>query len=171
MRDLYQTMARGFWEELSLNMNRFVTLSSMAYFYWRTTLTEALKHHPTRQIQKLPFELDCWVNRAKFGGRCFPQKQVFSSPQDGEDYEFVLRYLIDGDAVSLYPASMIRDRPLLPEVVGVGVRALRLRRIRTIDTRVRAIAVQAAFTDDALAESAPVRWPPMAPSWLSWTPR
>lgn len=91
MRTIYLKYADWIWKNLTLNVNKFMTLSQMTDTAWRTTL----KH----EIKLLPYEIDRFVRKSIYGGRCYPQKQYFES-EDKDDY------LLDCDVVSLYPTAM-----------------------------------------------------------------
>jgi len=98
MKNLYLTYASEVWEEYQLNLNKFITLSSLAFYVLRCTLKT--------KIKLLPFETDLWVRRSIYGGRCFPQSRYYVSPDHGKAHADIKRYLVDLDAVSLYPSSM-----------------------------------------------------------------
>jgi hypothetical protein len=104
MRELYIKYADSIWTSFFMNVNEYMTLSSMAYDLWRTTLTKPLK--------KLPYGVDKWVRRSIYGGRCYPQKQYFVSKQYQQiinksiEYDLINDCLYDADKVSLYPTAM-----------------------------------------------------------------
>lgn len=92
MREVYVKYAESVWSDFQMNINDFITLSSLAFKIWRTKLTQ--------KIPLLDYQTDCWVRKASYGGRCFPQKQFFESKDHETDY------LVDIDVVSLYPTAM-----------------------------------------------------------------
>ena len=55
MRDLYLTYAKEVWEEYQLNLNKFITLSSLAYYVFRCTLKTKIKlwSMPKKQNQSM----------------------------------------------------------------------------------------------------------------------
>lgn len=93
MRELYKIYAKSVWDDWSLNINKYITLSSMAFKAWKTMLSAEQK------VKLLDYETDCFVRRSIYGGRCYPQKQYFESKGEGD-------YLLDIDVVSLYPTAM-----------------------------------------------------------------
>jgi hypothetical protein len=95
MRELYLKYSKSVYDEFKVNVNKFITLSSLAYNIWRQTIGE-------NDIINLPYDIDLFVRRSIFGGRCYPQKQYFESEGD-EDY------LLDIDVVSLYPTAMSKN--------------------------------------------------------------
>jgi hypothetical protein len=93
LKALYCKYAKAVWDDYGVNVDKFLTLSSMAFYIWKTTL------HKDVSINNLDYELDLFVRQSVFGGRCYMAKQYFESsgPDD---------YLVDIDVISLYPASM-----------------------------------------------------------------
>jgi len=91
MRELYTIYAKQVWTDFKLNVNKYITLSSMAEKVWRCSLTE--------KIDLLTFDDDEWVRRSIYGGRAYMCKQYFESKDDDD-------YLLDCDVVSLYPTAM-----------------------------------------------------------------
>lgn len=92
MREMYKMYAKQTWDDWHVNINKFITLSSMAFKLWKVTLEQDLK--------LLPYEIDKFARRSIYGGRCYPQKQYFQSENPETDY------LVDVDVVSLYPTAM-----------------------------------------------------------------
>jgi hypothetical protein len=96
MRELYRLYANQIWNDFELNVNKYITLSSLAEKVWRISLKN--------RIDLLSFNDDEWVRRSIYGGRSYMTKQYFNS-KDEEDY------LVDTDVVSLYPTAMMNEYP------------------------------------------------------------
>ena len=107
MRECYKKIATNIWEAHSLNLNEFLTISGLAYYLWRTMLKE--------KVHLMSYENDQWVRRAIFGGRCYPQKQYYASPDADKPYDVITDYLVDLDVVSLYPTAMKSRHPDFPD--------------------------------------------------------
>ena len=107
MRGLYTKFAHDLWREYSLNMNSFMTISQLAYHAWRMTLEQP--------VHKMSFEMDRWVRRGVFGGRCYPCKQFYESPDADKTYCEIQDYLVYLDVQSEYPSSMLSRHPDFPE--------------------------------------------------------
>lgn len=92
--ELYKIYANNSFNLFKVNVNKYMTLSSMGYSIWRTTLE--------KKIDLLPYDWDMFVRRSVYGGRCYPVKQYFESKNKND-------YLVDLDVVSLYPTAMAKD--------------------------------------------------------------
>ena len=98
MRELYIKFAQYIWQGHSLNLNAFLTIASLGYAIWRKTLKAP--------VHKLKYEMDRWVRRSIYGGRCQPQKQYYVSPDAGKSFGDITDYLSILDINSQYPAVM-----------------------------------------------------------------
>lgn len=107
----WRIFAEGCWKDFGQNLDRYMTLSHMAFNKW----TAALK--PEEDIVVGSRAEDAYFRQAYFGGRCCPQfthfetKNVRPTPDEGgevseEDWLKLNDYLIDLDVVSLYPTNM-----------------------------------------------------------------
>lgn len=98
MRDVYNMYQKEVYELYQVNPKMYISLSSMAYYIWKTMLKTSIKL-PT-------YEIDCFIRRSIYGGKCFAQKQRFVSKDIGKPYAEITDCLHDLDVISLYPAAM-----------------------------------------------------------------
>jgi hypothetical protein len=75
-KGVYRIFADFFWNTFAININSCVTLSQAAYQYWCSLLKDDVRI-PDNQ-------LDDFLRRGVYGGRCFPQKQLWESPDFDE---------------------------------------------------------------------------------------
>jgi len=109
---LYEVYANTMWNAIGVEVDKCLTSSSLSYTAWRVSLSaydrtcEDIKTgKKTRVAFELPllnYEENEWLRRSVYGGRCYPVKQYFVS--EGPD-----DYLMDLDAVSLYPSASAAD--------------------------------------------------------------
>lgn len=106
LREMYKKYATSVFTDFNLNCIDYMTLSSLAFKYWRTTIDE--------KVHLLPYNEDKWMRKSIYGGRCYPIKRYFVSSQyeDAKEgkikYEDINDYLADADVVSLYPTAMAK---------------------------------------------------------------
>lgn len=102
LMELGKRFMKSVWEQFSIFLPNYLTLSQMAFDLWRGTLDKAWQ-------LPLPVEADFYeaINAATYGGRChFVKRHFCSSHPDGTPYADIDDFLVDLDVVSLYPASM-----------------------------------------------------------------
>ncbi len=108
LKELFETFNDMIYDLYQVNINRFVTLSHMAYELWSSNL----KH--TIEIPKEMKKYD-YIKLSTIGARCYPQKMEFKSKHYDDivsgkmQYDELVKsndYIGNMDASSLYPASM-----------------------------------------------------------------
>jgi len=107
LRELFFTFNDSIFENDSVNITKFVTLSHMGYAIWSSTLQHSIE---LPDLEKYDFE-----KKGTYGGRCFPMQGEYKSKyyddiKSGimtyEELKNTDEYLFNADATSLYPASM-----------------------------------------------------------------
>ena len=90
-----------FLTDYGLDILGSLTLASAAEKYFRSTIPKdkRVELGTSRELYDL-------YKRANYGGRVQPHRQHFKSKDNGKPFEEVKDYLVDVDAVSLYPTVM-----------------------------------------------------------------
>jgi hypothetical protein len=122
MRCVYIAYGKEVYLNHSMNINRFITISSMSYKTLQTTYPEG------KQPVIMNFEDDKFARKSIYGGRCYPQKQLFKSSDVNDSlksgmvasYDSIKDYLFDADVVSLYPYCLTKEYPSGPHKVIVN---------------------------------------------------
>lgn len=102
LMELGKRFMKSVWEEFSVYLPNYLTLSQMAFDLWCKSLDP-------QWVLPLPIESAFYgaINAATYGGRCHFVKRFFRSSQpDTTPYADLDDYLVDLDVVSLYPSSM-----------------------------------------------------------------
>jgi hypothetical protein len=107
LSELFFCFNDSMYELDEVNITNYVTLSNMAYSLWQNSLTELIE---IMDIEKYNF-----CKKATYGARCYPNQKEFKSKHYDDvinkkmTYEELIKtgdYINNGDATSLYPASM-----------------------------------------------------------------
>ena len=107
LSELFFTFNDSIYENDSVNITKYVTLSHMAYSLWQKTLTELVEIPDTKKYE--------FIKRGTYGARCYPSQKEFKSKHYDDvinkvmTYDELLKtceYIFNADACSLYSASM-----------------------------------------------------------------
>jgi hypothetical protein len=110
LSELFFTFNDSIFENDSVNITKYMTLSNMAYSLWQKTLTELNELVEIPDIEKYNF-----IKRGTYGARCYPSQKEFKSKyyddvinkkMTYEELIKTLQYIYNADATSLYSASM-----------------------------------------------------------------
>ena len=93
MKEIYSKYADFVFKKFNVNVKKFMTMSAISYYIWRNTIKD--------NIKCLPKKIDDFVRKSIYGGRCYPQKQLFESKDNG-----INDYLMCLDINSQYPTVM-----------------------------------------------------------------
>ena len=102
LKELTIKFIRETWNQFSIYVPYYITLSQLAFDMWRSTLSPLVK-------LPLPTEPTLYdmINKSTYGGRCHFVKRAYTSPDANKAYDDIQDYLVDWDVVSLYPSSMM----------------------------------------------------------------
>ena len=107
LSELFFTFNDSIFQNDSVNITKYMTLSNMAYSLWQKTLTDLVE---IPSMDKYDF-----IKRGTYGARCYPMQKEFKSKHYDdiinrkmtyEELEKTLDYIFNADDTSLYPASM-----------------------------------------------------------------
>ena len=107
LSELFFCFNDSIYEQDQVNITKYVTLSNMAYSLWQSSLTDLIE---ILDIEKYNFS-----KRSTYGARCYPNQKEFKSKHYDDvingsmKYDDLIKtndYIYNGDATSLYPASM-----------------------------------------------------------------
>eukprot|EP01038_Epipyxis_sp_PR26KG_P013573 gene13573-18215_t len=108
LSELFFTFNDSIYNHDSVNITKYVTISSMAYALWQKTLEDVLIELP--ELEKYHF-----IRKGIYGARCYPMQEKYKSKHYDEIIAGTMKYnelkqtgdyIFNADATSLYPASM-----------------------------------------------------------------
>lgn len=115
MKEVYEKFSDMAYEIFKVHMTEFITLSSMSYAIWTSSLNEKADFLEIPSSDKYEF-----IRLSLFGGRTYPMRREFTSKQyqdiimnnDNTDklkeiYNTMDDWIFNADATSLYPTAMV----------------------------------------------------------------
>jgi hypothetical protein len=110
--ELYNKINDDMFQSESVNICDFLTTSHCAYTLWAESYLDQPVYIPTPKQ-------DDFIRQSVYGGRCYKNKNRFTSAQydavkNGTltDVEQIDDYMVYLDVVSLYPTSMLNEYPV-----------------------------------------------------------
>lgn len=115
MKEVYEKFSDMIYDIFKVHMVEFITLSSMSYAIWTSTLNNKADFLEIPSAEKYDF-----IRLSLFGGRTYPMKREFTSKhyydivQNSENpeklketYNTMDDWIFNADATSLYPTAMV----------------------------------------------------------------
>ena len=111
MKEVFDKFSSMLFEVFKVHMTEFVTLSSMSYAIWSTSLKELVELPDTTKYK--------FIRESLYGGRTYPMKREFTSKHYDEIvnskstdelkevYKRMDDWIFNADATSLYPTAMV----------------------------------------------------------------
>lgn len=111
MKEVFDKFSSMLFEVFKVHMTEFVTLSSMSYAIWTTSLKELVELPDTTKYK--------FIRESLYGGRTYPMKREFTSKHYDEIvnskstdelkeiYKRMDDWIFNADATSLYPTAMV----------------------------------------------------------------
>lgn len=112
MKEVFDKFSSMLFEVFKVHMTEFVTLSSMSYAIWTTSLKELVELPDTTKYK--------FIRESLYGGRTYPMKREFTSKHYDEIvnskstdelkqiYKRMDDWIFNADATSLYPTAMVK---------------------------------------------------------------
>jgi hypothetical protein len=112
MKEVFDKYSSMLYEVFKVHMTEFVTLSSMSYAIWTTSLKQILELPDVEQYR--------FIRDSLYGGRTYPMKREFTSKHYDEivnststtelkeTYKRMDDWIFNADATSLYPTAMVQ---------------------------------------------------------------
>lgn len=98
LRKIYKKFRKSFMEINDIDINDCITLSHASFSAW-------MKQANIKMDIPGPY-IDGMCRLGYYGGRVFPQRLGYLSPDAGKKFSDIVEYRIDIDFVSLYPSAM-----------------------------------------------------------------
>jgi hypothetical protein len=115
MKEVYEKFSDMIYDIFKVHMVEFITLSSMSYAIWTSTLNDKADFLEIPGTEKYEF-----IRLSLFGGRTYPMRREFTSkhyydivensdnPEKlKETYKTMDDWIFNADATSLYPTAMV----------------------------------------------------------------
>lgn len=108
LKDIFVKFNKYIYETKKINITNYITISSMSYSIWTSTLEELVE--VPKDKEKLDF-----VIKSVFGGRCHPvvkhtvsphYDDVINGKMSYQEFYESGKFIFNADCTSLYPASM-----------------------------------------------------------------
>ena len=116
MKEVYEKFSNMVYEIFKVHMVEFITLSSMSYAIWTSTLNDKADFLEIPGTEKYEF-----IRLSLFGGRTYPMRREFTSKhyydivENSENpeklkelYKTMDDWIFNADATSLYPTAMVQ---------------------------------------------------------------
>jgi hypothetical protein len=115
MKEVYENFSSMIYQLFKVHMTEFITLSSMSYAIWTSTLNDKADILEIPGSDKYEF-----IRQSLYGGRTYPMRREFTSKQyydiveNADDteklkemYKTMDDWIFNADATSLYPTAMV----------------------------------------------------------------